>query len=105
MHATFAEGDPQSNGAAESSVNVVKRQVKSIKLAAEPASVADMPADRDLLTLLVPYATSMHFGFRLVEMGRQNMKEMWEGVCWHTSVSEFGGCLFAAIQPSSGLTI
>ena len=30
---TSAEGDPQSNGAAESSVNVVKGHVRSIKLA------------------------------------------------------------------------
>ena len=35
---TSAEGDPQSNGAAESSVNVVKGRVRSIKLAAESAS-------------------------------------------------------------------
>ena len=35
---TSAEGDPQSNGAAESSVNVVKGHVRSIKLAVESAS-------------------------------------------------------------------
>ena len=32
---TSAEGDPQSNGAAESSVNVVKGHFRSIKLAVE----------------------------------------------------------------------
>ena len=44
---TSAEGDPQSNNAAESSVNVVKGHVRSIKLAVE-------------LTWLVSYVTSMH---------------------------------------------
>ena len=41
---TSAEGDPQSNGAAESSVNVVKRHVRSIKLAVGSASGVEMPA-------------------------------------------------------------
>ena len=41
---TSAEGDPQSNGAAESSVNV-KGDVRSIKLAAESASSVEVPAD------------------------------------------------------------
>ena len=57
---TSAEGDPQSNCAAESSVNVVKGHVRSIKLAVESASDVEVPADHDLLTWLVPYATSMH---------------------------------------------
>ena len=35
---TSAEGDPQSNGAAASSANVVKGHVRSIKLAVESAS-------------------------------------------------------------------
>ena len=35
---TSAEGDPQSNGAAESSVNVVKGHVRLVKLAVESAS-------------------------------------------------------------------
>ena len=41
---TFAEGDPQSNCAAESSVNVVKGHVRSIKLAVESASGVEVPA-------------------------------------------------------------
>ena len=45
-----AEGDPQCNGAAESSVNVVKGDVRSIKLAVESASGVEVPADHDLLT-------------------------------------------------------
>ena len=57
---TSAAGDPQSNGAAESSVNVVKGHVRSIKLAVESASGVEVPADHDLLTWLVPYAASMH---------------------------------------------
>ena len=57
---TSAEGDPQSNGAAESSVNVVKGHVRSIKLAVESASCVEVPAVHDLLTWLVSHATSMH---------------------------------------------
>ena len=44
---TSAEGDPQSNGAAESSVNVVKGHVRSIKLAVVSASSVEVPADHD----------------------------------------------------------
>ena len=59
---TSAE-DLQSNCAAESSVNVVKGHVRSIKLAVESASGVEVPADHDLLTSLVPYAASMHRRF------------------------------------------
>ena len=54
-----AEGDPQSNGAAESSVNVVNGHVISIKLAVESASSVEVPTDHDLLTRLVPKTASM----------------------------------------------
>ena len=64
---TSAESDPQSNGAAGSSVNVVKGHVRSIKLVVESALGVEVPADHDLLTWLVPYATSMH---RLFVVGR-----------------------------------
>ena len=72
---TSAEGEPQPNGVAESSVNVVKGHVRSIKLAVESASNVEVPADLDLLTWLVPCAASMH----RVETARQRMNEMWEG--------------------------
>ena len=93
---TSAEGDPQSNGAAESSVNVVNGHVRSIKLVVESASGVEVPADYDLLTWLVPYAASMHRRFAVVETARQRMNEMWEGDLfspWHSSVIECGGCL------------
>ena len=60
---TSAEGEPQSNGAAESSANVVKGHARSIKLAVESTSSIEVPADHDLLTWLVPYAASMHGRF------------------------------------------
>ena len=47
---TSPEGGPQSTGAAESSVNVVKGQVRSTKLALESASGVEVQADHDLLT-------------------------------------------------------
>ena len=67
---TSAAGDPQSNGAAESLVNVVIGHVRSIKLAVESASGVEVPADHDLLTWLVPYATSMHRRFVLGRDGK-----------------------------------
>ena len=45
---TSAEGDPQSNGTAESSGNVVKGHVTSIKLAVESGSDVEVPADHRL---------------------------------------------------------
>ena len=60
---TSAEGDPQSNGAAECTVNVVKGHVSSVKLAVESASGVGVPADDDLLISVLPYATSMHGRF------------------------------------------
>ena len=70
MQETSVEGDPQSNGAAESSVNVVKRRVRSINMAVEPASGVEVPADHDLLTWLVPYAASMHRWFAVGRDGK-----------------------------------
>ena len=64
------EGDPHSNGAAESSVNVVKGHVRSIELAVESASGVEVPADHDLLTWLVSYATSMHRRFSVARDGK-----------------------------------
>ena len=77
---TSAEGDPQSNGAAESSVNVVKGHVRSIKLAVESASGVEVPADhmqpgRDGKT-----AYERNVGMRAVPP-------------WDSLVSECGGCL------------
>ena len=54
--------------AAESSVNVVKGHVRSIKLAVESASGVEVPADHDLL--LVPYAASMHRRFAVGRDGK-----------------------------------
>ena len=92
---TSAEGDPQSNGAAESLVNVIKGHIRSIKLALESASRVEVPADHDLLTWLVPYAACT-VGLQWVETARQRMNEMREGAqfhLWHSSVNECGGCL------------
>ena len=42
---TSSESDTQSNGGAESSVNVVKRHARSIKLAVESATSVEVRAD------------------------------------------------------------
>ena len=70
MQETSAEGDPQSNGAAESSVNVVKGHVRSIKLAVESASGEEVPGDHGLLTWLVSYATRVHRRFSVGRDGK-----------------------------------
>ena len=67
---TSTESDPQSNGAAESSVNVVKGHVRSIKPAVESASGVEVPADYDLFMWLVSYATSMHRRFSVGRDGK-----------------------------------
>ena len=67
---TSAEGDPQSNGAAESSVNVVKGHVRSIKLVLESASGVEVPADHDLFIWLVPYAANMYCRFAVGRDGK-----------------------------------
>ena len=51
-------------------MNVVKGHVRSIKLAVESASGVEVPADHDLLTWLVSYATSMHRRFSVGRDGK-----------------------------------
>ena len=91
-----AEGDLRSNGPAESSVDVVQRNVRSSKLAVESASCVGVPADHDLLTRPVSCAASIHRRFVVGRTAGQHTKEMWEGALflpWHGSVSECGACL------------
>ena len=85
---TSAEGDPRSNGAAESSVNVVKGHVRSIKLAVESDSRVELPADHDLLTWLVPYAASICMHRRLA-VGRDG-KTAYEGNVGRRAVLPLG---------------
>ena len=82
-----------------------KGHVRSIKLAVESASGFEVPADHDLLTPLVPYATSMHRRFSVGRDGKTAhersverravppVAQVGERVWWMAS---------AAIQPSSG---
>ena len=97
------EGDPQSNGAAESSANVVEEHVRSIKLAVESASSVEGPADHDVLTWLVPYAASMHRRFAVGRDGKtaydRSVGRPLGKVRWASVVDAF-----AAIQPPSGLS-
>ena len=103
---TSAEGDPRSNGAAESSVNVVKGHVRSIKLAVESDSSVELPAEHDLLTWLVPDAASMHApsacgGSRRPDsIRRKRGKARCSPLGTVRWASVVDAC--AAIQPSSG---
>ena len=90
-----AECDLQSNGAPESSANVVKGHVRSTKLAVEPASGVEVPADHDLLTCFVPYATSMHRRFSFDRDGKTAYeRSVWRGgrffFCRHLTVVNDG---------------
>ena len=98
---TSAEGDPQYNGAAESSVNVVKGHVRSIKLAVESASGVEVPADHDLLTWLVSCATSMH---RRLSVGRDGKTAYERNVGRRAvpSLAQFGERMWwMPLQPSN----
>ena len=59
---TSVEGDPQSNGVAETSVNVIKGHVRSIKFVV-------VSFDHDV-TWLVPHAASMHRRFAVGRDGK-----------------------------------
>ena len=102
-----AVGDSQVNGAAEGSVNVIKEHVRSITLAVQPALGVEMPAVHDLLTWLVPCATSMH---RQFSVGRDGKTAYEKSVRrrpvppFHRSTVPCSSMVdvFAAIHPSSG---
>ena len=86
---TSAEGDPQSNGAAESSVNVVKGHVRSIKLAGGisfKCRSASRPLSVDVALCRMQPACTV--GLRWVETARQHRNEMWEGALF--PLAQFG---------------
>ena len=85
---TSAEGDPQSNGAPESSVNVVKGHVRSVKLAVESTCGEEVLADHGLLPWLVSNATRVHRRFSVGRDGKTAYDPL-----WHNSANECGGCL------------
>ena len=62
-----AEGDPKSNGDASSSVYVIKGHDRWIKVAVELASAVA----HNLLTCVVPYATSVHRRFSVGQDGKR----------------------------------
>ena len=57
------ENPRQSNGVAESSVNVVKGHVRSVTLAVESICGEEVFADHGLLTWFVSYAIRVHRRF------------------------------------------
>ena len=95
---TAADGDQQSNIAAESSVHVVTGNARPIRLAVESASGVEVSADRDLFTWAMLYVTSLHRRFAVVRVGKTSHERsvgLWEGpqfLQWHSSVSGCDGC-------------
>jgi len=55
-----AEGDPQSNGAAENAVRIMKGLVRSAKDALETRIGRPLPSDHGLITWIVPYVAAMY---------------------------------------------
>ena len=86
---TAAEGDPQSNGAEESSVHVVTGNARPIRLAVEFASGVEVPADRHLSTWATLYVTSLHRRFAVARDGK-TAHERSEGRRATSPVAQFG---------------
>ena len=97
---TSAEGDPQSNGAAESAVNAVKGRVRTAKVALEERTGATVPDDHPLLTWMVPYSLAT---FRRYTLGRDG-KTCYERLLGRraaTPLASFGESVWwMPLQPS-----
>ena len=99
---TSAEGDPQSNGAAESSPNVAKRACQIDQTGRGVSFEVEVPADHDLLMWLVPCPASMHRRFAVGRDSKTAYERNVEGALFLpccSSVSECGGCLCS--QPTT----
>ena len=77
-------------------MNVVKGHVRT-KLVVESASGVEVPADHDLLTWLVPHATSMH---RRLSVGRDG-KTAYERSVGRRAVSSLGTVRRASVVDAS----
>ena len=104
---TSSEGDQQSNGAAESSVNVGRQRTRQIDQSGSGVGFECGSASRhDLLTWFVPYAASMHRRFAAGRDGKTAYERNVGRSAVHT-LAQFGERVvdvFAAIQPPSGLS-
>ena len=104
---TSSEGDQQSNGAAESSVNVGRQRTCQIDQSGSGVGFECGSASRhDLLTWFVPYAASMHRRFAVGRDGKTAYERNVGRSAVHT-LAQFGERVvdvFAAIQPPSGLS-
>ena len=92
MQETSAEGDPQSNGVAESSVNVVKGNVRSIKLGVESASGVEVPVDL-ACAVCNQHAPSVFGWSRRQDSMREKFGETHRSFLGTVLVSECSGCL------------
>ena len=84
-----AVGDPQSNGAAESAVNVAKGRIRTAKGALEEAAKVKIPDDHDLLSWLVTFSVGVHRRFAVGRDGRTPYERIVGRRCL-TPPAEFG---------------
>ena len=90
---TSAEGDPQSNGAAASTVNVVKGHVRIDQTGSGVGFECESASRPRLVDVACAVCTSKHRRFAVGRDGKHT-DETWEGAVspWHSLVSECGGC-------------
>ena len=82
-------GEPQSNGAAEGAVGIIKGMVRTNKLSLEAQIGAPLPADHALITWLVLQAGALQRRFRIGHDGRTPYERL-VGRKNSTPVAEFG---------------
>ena len=82
-------GEPQSNGAAEGAVGIMKGMVRTVKLAFEEQIGTTVPADHVIITWILHHATAMQRRFRVGADGR-TPNERLVGRKVGTQMAEFG---------------
>ena len=90
-------GDPQSNGAAEAGVGIVKGLVRTIKLATEERIGAPIPDDHPLTQWAVTYATASYRRYKVGPDGKTPFERLTGRPC-RSSVANFGESIWRTPQ-------
>ena len=88
-----ARGDPQSNGAAEAGVGVVKGLVRTLKIALQSRLQREIPAEHPVMAWLVRYASASYRRYRVGPDGRTPYERSVGRRC-STLVAEFGEAIW-----------
>ena len=82
-------GDPQSNGAAERAVQIVKGMIRTVRDACETSLGEKIPIDSPVMTWIVAYATAVQRRFAIGLDGRSSYQRN-KGKVPTSMVAEFG---------------